>query len=361
MLINYDHSLDNTLSNIKGSQSDIYLFGTGAMANIAMRLLSESGITIKAFIIDDEYYTTDEYKNIPVIKFSSYNANCSDNDYVWICLDNLAARQAIASKLKTTNIIKTSFPIEAYRADYYLDYTFYAEHKAEFESTYELLADDISRNTMEHYVYACISGDIEPLNADPKPNQYFNDLTKNCDCSSFLDCGSFIGDTVIDALRFYGEDKINSVISFEPDDTNAKKIEESVAKGDIPAEKFTLMRYGTSDKYAKLRFSSNGDGSSICEDGDIVIEVNAIDEMVNRPVTFIKMDIEGSEYDAIVGASRIIKENIPTLAICVYHKREDLIEIPKLIMSIAGEDAYNFYIRHHQTNLTELVLYAIPK
>ena len=105
----------------------------------------------------------------------------------------------------------------------------------------------------------------------------------------------------------------------------------------------------------------HGDGSSICEDGDIVIEVNAIDEMVDRPVTFIKMDIEGSEYDAIVGASRIIKENIPTLAICVYHKREDLIEIPKLIMSITGEDAYNFYIRHHQTNLTELVLYAIPK
>ena len=359
--INYDHSIDSVLSKIKSARAEIYLFGTGAMANIAIRLLKEKDISIKAFIVDDKYYSTSEFNNIPVLKFSSYIESCNDSDYVWICLDNLNAREAIATRLKTTNIIKTTFPIEAYRADYYLDYKYFDQHRTEFESTYDILADDISKNTFEHYLYACISGDIGPLNTDPKPNQYFNDLTKDCDCSTFLDCGSFIGDTVIDALRFYGNDKIKRVISFEPDDTNIMKIEESVSRGDIPSDKFTLMRFGTSDKYAKLRFSSNGDGSAICEDGDIIIEVDAIDNMVNEPVTFIKMDIEGSEYKAIVGAEKAIKKNIPTLAICVYHKREDLIEIPKLILSIAGNAAYNFYVRHHQTNLTELVLYAIPR
>lgn len=361
MHIDYNDTLDYKLSAIKRSDANLYLFGIGAMARIAIRLLRTYEIPIKGFIVDDEYYTTPTYNDIEVLKYSSYINSCKDSDYVWICLDNLVARDAIGKRLKTVNILITSFPIEAYRADYYLDYKYYSEHESDFHSTYELLADEISRNTMEHYVYACCCGDIEPLNTDSKPNQYFNDLTAECDCSVFLDCGAFIGDTAINALQFYGRDKISHIISFEPDNQNIEIINEAVAADSIPADKFTLIKFGVSDKYAELQFSSNGDGSVITEDGEVTIKVDAIDNMIDEPISFIKMDIEGSEYDAIIGARNIIKDNIPTLAVCVYHKREDLIEIPKLIISIAGKDSYNFYIRHHQTNLTELVLYAVPR
>jgi FkbM family methyltransferase len=255
----------------------------------------------------------------------------------------------------------SSFPIEAYRTDHYLDYEFFTTHKPEFKATYDILADDISRKTMEHYLYACISGDVSLLNGDPKPHQYFNDITINCDCSIFVDCGAFVGDTVMDAMNFYGSDKICRVYSFEPDEANIQRILGNVKSGSIPREKFTLIRAGCSDSHATLAFSSNGDGSAICEDGDITIDVDSIDNLVKAPATFIKMDIEGYELDAIRGASKTIKRNRPTLCICVYHKREDLIAIPKLIMSIAGDGAYRFYLRHHQTNLTELVLYAIPR
>lgn len=242
-----------------------------------------------------------------------------------------------------------------------MDYDFFVAHKSEFNATYGILADDVSKRTMEHYLYACISGDISLLNDDPKPNQYFNDITKDSDCRFFVDCGAFVGDSAIAALKFYGPDQIHRIYAFEPDATNALEILANVENGAIPREKLTLIRAGCSDSRATLAFSSNGDGSAICENGDATILVDSIDNAITGPVTFIKMDIEGYELDALKGAVQTIKRDRPTLCVCVYHKREDLFAIPGLISSIAGENAYRYYLRHHQTNLTELVLYAIPR
>lgn len=356
-----EQSLEHSIARIGNSGKDLYLYGAGATADIVLNKTKDI-VPVKAIIVDDQYYKESMHHGIEVIKTSDYLlSHTGMGDYVWICIDNLEERQRIRKLLAPRSIMTSSFPIEAYRTDRYLDYDFFAAHKPDFQVTYGLLADDISKDTMEHYLYACVSGDISLLNGDPKPHQYFNDITKKCDCSIFVDCGAFVGDTVMEALNFYGLDKIIRVYSFEPDETNVQKILENVKSGAIPQEKFTLIRAGCSDAHATLAFSSNGDGSSICEDGDITIDVDSIDNVIKGPVTFIKMDIEGCEHDAIRGATRTIKKDRPTLCICVYHKREDLITIPKLIMSIAGDGAYRFYLRHHQTNLTELVLYAIPR
>jgi hypothetical protein len=69
------------------------------------------------------------------------------------------------------------------------------------------------------------------------------------------------------------------------------------------------------------------------------------------------MDIEGAELEAIKGAKRIIEEQKPKLAICVYHKPEDIWELPELILSYNKE--YKFYIRHYSYKDNETVLYAV--
>ena len=74
-------------------------------------------------------------------------------------------------------------------------------------------------------------------------------------------------------------------------------------------------------------------------------------------VVHIKMDIEGAEKRALRGAVEIIRRDKPMLAICVYHKNDDLLEIPKLIKEIVPD--YKFYLRHHNVAGTETVLYAI--
>ena len=60
---------------------------------------------------------------------------------------------------------------------------------------------------------------------------------------------------------------------------------------------------------------------------------------------------------ALHGAVEMIKRGRPKLAICMYHKREDLITIPQFIKSIVPE--YKLYLRAHFAYASELVLYAI--
>ena len=69
------------------------------------------------------------------------------------------------------------------------------------------------------------------------------------------------------------------------------------------------------------------------------------------------MDIEGAELEALKGAKETIKRNHPKLAICVYHKPEDIVDIPKFILELDPE--YKLYLRHYSDNAGETVLYAI--
>ena len=91
---------------------------------------------------------------------------------------------------------------------------------------------------------------------------------------------------------------------------------------------------------------------------DLEIEVRKLDDMLrDRKVTFLKMDIEGSELAALRGAERIIREQRPKLAICVYHKPEDMWEIPGFILNCHPD--YKLYLRHYSISYTETVLYAV--
>ena len=89
-------------------------------------------------------------------------------------------------------------------------------------------------------------------------------------------------------------------------------------------------------------------------------EIVTLDEDITEPVTWIKMDIEGSEYDAVMGSRRHIAEDRPKLSISVYHGYDDLWLLPKLIHSL--NPSYKFYLRYYGGNLipTEIVLTALP-
>lgn len=91
---------------------------------------------------------------------------------------------------------------------------------------------------------------------------------------------------------------------------------------------------------------------------EVEIPVTTLDEAIKGNVTLIKMDIEGSEYNALLGARKIISEQHPKLAICIYHKQEDIFTLPQLILSMYPE--YRFYIRHYSWDMLDTVLYAIP-
>ena len=81
------------------------------------------------------------------------------------------------------------------------------------------------------------------------------------------------------------------------------------------------------------------------------------DVLDGEEATFIKMDIEGAELNALKGAEQTIIKYRPKLAICVYHKPEDIFEIPSYLLSLHSD--YNLYFRHYSFWHGETVLYAV--
>lgn len=99
-------------------------------------------------------------------------------------------------------------------------------------------------------------------------------------------------------------------------------------------------------------------GSRIDENGSNDIYTESIDQILQgKKATFIKMDVEGAELDSLKGAKDTIKNFKPKLAICIYHKPNDIIQIPEFILEC--RDDYKFYIRHYTSCNYETVLYAI--
>lgn len=187
--------------------------------------------------------------------------------------------------------------------------------------------------------------------------QYFDrDILKPKDHEIFIDGGSLDGG---DSRNFvtWCDGKYNSILAFEPDQENLDKMQATADE----ISGFEVRPVGLWNKKDVLRFSSgSAENCSISEDGDISIDVDSIDNVLGgKPVTFIKMDIEGSELKALEGAAETIRKYKPKLAICVYHKPEDIIEIPKKILGLNPN--YKLWLRHYSYVDTETVLYAIDE
>ena len=90
------------------------------------------------------------------------------------------------------------------------------------------------------------------------------------------------------------------------------------------------------------------------------IEVISLDQLIVEPVIAIAMDIEGSEIQALRGAEEIIKKYRPSLAVRLYHRPSDFVEIPAFIDSIA-DLSYRFIMRYDckYRGAADLTLYAI--
>lgn len=172
----------------------------------------------------------------------------------------------------------------------------------------------------------------------------------------FVDCGALDGSTSLNLLR-YCDNKVNKIWMFEPDGNNVKKVERAFAK---EAVDYTIMQKGVWSCETKLHFDSRGNGCAcVSLDGNEIIDTVKLDDILaDENPTFIKMDIEGAELEALHGAEQTIKVYKPKLAISVYHRLKDINDLPEIILGY--NPRYKFYLRHYSLlSTSETVLYAI--
>ncbi len=222
-----------------------------------------------------------------------------------------------------------------------------------------ILEDDKSFKIYEDAIVSYVTAECTMSTVAETDNQYFpEDVPFKKGYTRFIDCGAFTGDTITQLQKIKG--KVDTIIAFESDIYNFKILTEMIRKNkESIAKNVLLYPCGVWSSLKQLRFNSGQDsGSVISEDGISLIQCVALDDVLSDfAPTFIKMDIEGAEYEALLGAKTIIESHRPDLAISVYHSIIDFYRIPLLIDS--WNQGYKFYLRCHEDFNQEIVLYAI--
>jgi FkbM family methyltransferase len=225
---------------------------------------------------------------------------------------------------------------------------------------FALMTDDFSRAEYLAQIRFRLLGEFDALQAPVPGAIYFRDeLFFLSEDETFVDCGAFDGDT----LKLFLEKSrqlFRRIIAFEPDPENYDKLAQQVAS--LPAEvreRIRTHRGATAKTNGRVLMDAGKGVSSKLGLGGCEVDSMSLDSVLNNePVTFIKMDIEGSELPTLAGAKELIGEHSPILAISAYHQQSDLWNIPLFIQEI-GPD-YSFYLRPHVLEGWDLVCYAIP-
>lgn len=194
------------------------------------------------------------------------------------------------------------------------------------------------------------------------PSQYFDKFEAG-ENEVFVDCGCFDGGTCFRFAGWCGRKGYEHIYTFEADPANQVNCKKLLAN----LGNCELFPYGVAEKNEKVYFASRAfeDSSIISQEeaekmnfeGVTTIETISLDEVLKgKRITFLKMDIEGAEYGALLGAKNLIKENRPRMAISIYHKFEDFITIPNLILEMNPE--YEITFRQYGLDELETIMYV---
>lgn len=233
------------------------------------------------------------------------------------------------------------------------------DHIEDLEWLYSRLNDYRSKKLLFGILYNWYDYDFSVLEElmDNTFCHYFDlDLLK-CKDEVFVDVGAYIGDTTLDFIHSFGENSYQKIYCYEmTNDTFHSLVNNLKSYQNIECRNKAI-----SEKREILHMTSNSASSSantLSSEGN-EIEAISLDEDISEKITMIKMDIEGAEEKALIGAKKHIQEDHPKLLISVYHNHEDLWKIPKMIEDICC--GYTFYLRFYGSNIfpTEIVLFGI--
>lgn len=187
--------------------------------------------------------------------------------------------------------------------------------------------------------------------------QYFDlpQLTYSED-EIFVDIGGYNGASTRAFVKWCGG-TYRKVYVFEP----GEKEYELCLRGLSGYKNCDVVNLGVWKESGMMSFCDDGESSYLDHtDSNAMKSVNVVsidDFFVKDKVSFIKMDIEGAEAAAIDGGKNIIKRDRPQLAISIYHKREDIWDLPNRLLELVPD--YRFYIRAYSFTGNDVVLYAI--
>lgn len=221
---------------------------------------------------------------------------------------------------------------------------------------YGCLADEESRITFTNILKARLSGDSDYLKETISAGlQYFDKEIISFDQNTvYLDIGAYNGDTIGGFTTIAKDYK--KIYGMEVEDSNFLELQSFVSN----IKNAEVFHVGAFNENTEIKIRNNfGQNTAIDDTGDCTVSVVKVDDFFGDKEipTYIKMDIEGAESCALEGAQNIIRNTRPQLAVCVYHKADDLWDLPMQVLQYNKD--YKFYLRNYYDRYLDIVCYAV--
>lgn len=354
----------------------VLIYGSGGSAKAVLDHIAAGrpDVTVPCFL---DSFNEGEAYGLPVIKKDSLSSLEGGYDFILIAS---AWWRDIARGLEESGLTAWGVASESMWHKYIYTAEEMARYKGQIDAVEAMLATEADRAVYRFLIDARLENsplvvvdENNPLIVDylQVKNTLFSHLTEQYldfvvrePVRTILHAGVFDGGDCLKFLRTFPN--LEAVHGFEPQGEARIKSETLTALRE--SRKVHIHQKGLWGCSETVPLIGQGSYTTLCPGaapGQVTgcIETTSIDEFVAehgvQNVDYICLDIEGAEERALYGAKKTIADNRLQLAVCLYHKKEDIFRLPLLLDEML--DDYVFRIGHYYHYLNETVLYAIPR
>lgn len=320
----------------------ILLYGMGDGADKILSVFSEKGIRASGVFASDDFVRGHSFAGFPVLRLSEAVERFGED--LVIVLSFASQRPELLARFDALDarftLVAPDVPVFG---DGLFDREYVRAHRAELEQAYSLLGDEQSQRVFRKTVAFKLTGNIRELRACETDKDEIFGLLSPGSAEDFADLGAYNGDTIRELLQYTGG-RFSSVTALEPDKRNFKKL--SCYASEHLTGQVDLIPAGAWDCCETLTFAAKAGRNSRIARAGVETPMRSLDSVLQgRRCSFLKLDVEGAEAKALLGAHQTISRWHPKINCAAYHRNEDLFALPLLLHE--HWPSYRLLLRHH--------------
>lgn len=340
-------------SYLKDTDKKTVLYGMGDGADKIKRVLDERGIEVSGIMASDGFVRGQSFSGHRVKTLSEIEEEYGDDFLILVCFGSQLpdVMEHIYEIAQKHELYAPNVPVVG---EGVFDLEYANANKDELQKVYKMLADEQSRKVFENVIRYKLSGNINYLRECETPSDEKFDLLNIGTEETVVDLGAYDGDTLVEFLNGTSM-QFRKLYAMEPDNKNYRKLKRKLYM--IGSALLEAYNAGAWDEDTTITFNMRAGRGSTADPAKNSskppralqyrdIKMMKTDTMLRGDAaTYIKIDVEGAEENALRGAKETIASFRPKLNVALYHRNEDMFRLPLLISELNKK--YKFYMRHH--------------